>query len=426
MATSGSTGRPRLVVLPPAALRASAAATAARLGGPGRWLLALPADHVAGVQVVVRALLAGAPPVVQDLRGGFRPDGFAAATARLGPGRRYTSLVPTQLLRLLDAGGAALDALLGYDAVLVGGAALDAGLRARAEAAGVRVVATYGMTETAGGCVYDGVPLDGVRRPPGRRRAASSIGGPTLAAGYLDDPVATAAAFVGSDGGREFRTGDLGRWVDGRLEVLGRVDDVIVTGGEKVAPAAVERVLAAQPGVRAACVVGLPDPEWGAVVAAALVVEGAPALDDLRAAVRAALGRAAVPRVLQIVDALPLRGIGKPDRAAVAHLLGAAGPHGGLTPCPVHDGLTTDLPGRGTTTTRPGTAHSPYLHGARGCDVLPATDGRPRGASDDAHGTRCRGGPRRRARGDDGRRRGVRGGRGPGGRDGQLVAAAGR
>ena len=163
MATSGSTGRPRLVVLRPAALRASAAATAARLGGPGRWLLALPADHVAGVQVVVRALLAGAPPVVQDLRGGFRPAGFAAATARLGPGRRYTSLVPTQLLRLLDAGGAALDALLGYDAVLVGGAALDAGLRARAEAAGVRVVATYGMTETAGGCVYDGVPLDGVR-----------------------------------------------------------------------------------------------------------------------------------------------------------------------------------------------------------------------------------------------------------------------
>lgn len=324
VATSGSTGRPRLVVLQPAALRASAAATAARLGGPGRWLLVLPADHVAGIQVVVRALLAGAPPVVQDLRGGFRPAGFTAATARLGPGRRYTSLVPTQLLRLLDARGAALDALLGYDAVLVGGAALDAGLRARAEAAGVRVVATYGMTETAGGCVYDGVPLDGVRiRLDGAGDGAGriAVGGPTLAAGYLDDPVATVAGFVGSDGSREFRTGDLGRWVDGRLEVLGRIDDVVVTGGEKVAPAAVERVLAAQPGVRAACVVGLPDPEWGAVVAAALVVEGPPALDDLRAAVRAALGRAAVPRVMQIVDALPLRGIGKPDRAAVVHLL---------------------------------------------------------------------------------------------------------
>ena len=113
------------------------------------------------------------------------------------------------------------------------------------------------------------------------------IGGPTLAAGYLDDPAATAAAFVEHGDGREFRTGDLGRWVDGRLEVLGRVDDVIVTGGEKVAPAAVERVLAAQPGVRAACVVGLPDPEWGAVVAAALVVDAPPAADGLRAAVRA-------------------------------------------------------------------------------------------------------------------------------------------
>jgi O-succinylbenzoic acid--CoA ligase len=320
VATSGSTGRPRLVVLPPAALRASATATAARLGGPGRWLLALPADHVAGVQVVVRALLAGAPPVVQDLRGGFRPAGFAAATARLGPGQRYTSLVPTQLLRLLDAGGTALDALVGYDAVLVGGAAVDAGLRARAEAAGVRVVVTYGMTETAGGCVYDGVPLDGVRVRLVETRDGDGrivVGGPTLAAGYLDDPVATAATFVEG----EFRTSDLGRWIDGRLEVLGRVDDVIVTGGANVAPAAVERVLAAQPGVRAACVVGLPDPEWGAVVAAALVVEGAPALDELRAAVYAALGRAAVPRVLRTVDALPLRGIGKPDRAAVADLL---------------------------------------------------------------------------------------------------------
>jgi O-succinylbenzoic acid--CoA ligase len=315
VATSGSTGRPRLVVLPPAALRASAAATAARLGGPGQWLLALPADHVAGVQVVIRALLAGAPPVVQDLRGGFRPDGFTAATARLRPGRRYTSLVPTQVLRLLDAGGAALDALRSFDAVLVGGAALDPGLRARAEAAAVRVVTTYGMTETAGGCVYDGVPLEGVSVRLDDARIV--VGGPTLAAGYLDDPAATAAAFV--DG--EFRTNDVGRWADGRLEVLGRADDVIVTGGEKVAPAAVEHVLAAQPGVRAACVVGLPDPEWGAVVGAALVVDGSPAPDVLRAAVRGALGRAAVPRVLHVVDALPERGIGKPDRAAVARLL---------------------------------------------------------------------------------------------------------
>ncbi|GAA3246602.1 o-succinylbenzoate--CoA ligase [Pseudonocardia petroleophila] len=311
IATSGSTGEPRLVALPADALRASAAATAARLGGPARWLLALPAEHVAGVQVVVRALLGGAPPVVQDLRTGFRPDAFAAATDRLGPGARHTSLVPTQLLRVLDAGGAALDALRTYRAVLVGGAALEAGLHRRALDAGVAVVTTYGMSETAGGCVYDGVPLDGVTvdlEPDGR----IVLGGPTLALGYLGGP---------PFGGR-FRTGDLGRWTGGRLEVLGRADDVIVTGGEKVAPAAVERVLAAQPGIRAVCVVGVADEQWGQVVAAAVVAGPARPDDDrLRDAVRAALGRAAVPRRIVDVLEIPIRGIGKPDRAAVARLV---------------------------------------------------------------------------------------------------------
>ncbi len=321
IATSGSTGAAKHVVLSGEALQASARATADRLGGPARWLLALPAHHVAGVQVVVRALLAGAPPVVQDLRGGFRPDGFAAATRELGTDRRCTSLVPTQLARIIDAGGAALDALRGYSAVLVGGAALAPQLHERAVAAGVAVVTTYGMSETAGGCVYDGRPLDGVRvelEADGRIR----IGGPTLADGYLDDPELTAAAFV--DGW--FRTGDIGRWRDGRLEVLGRADDMIVTGGEKVPPAAVERVLTAQDGVAAACVVGVPDPEWGQVVAAAVVPDGPldPAFTGrLQAAVRAALGRAAVPRVLRAVPAIPLHGIGKPDRVATARLLSA-------------------------------------------------------------------------------------------------------
>jgi o-succinylbenzoate---CoA ligase len=322
IATSGSTGAPKLVALTAAALRASALATEARLGGPGRWLLALPAEHVAGVQVILRALLAGAPPQVLDLRPGFRPGGFAAATAALGgSGPRYTSLVPTQLRRILDGGGAPAAALRSYTAVLVGGAALDGPTRERALAAGVRVVTTYGMSETAGGCVYDGVPLDGVTvdlDADGR----ILLGGPTLAAGYLGRPADTAAAFAGG----RFRTGDLARWRDGRLEVLGRADDVIVTGGEKVAPAAVERVLAAQPGVRAACVAGVPDAEWGQVVAAAVVwAPGAEGPDGrLRAAVRAELGRAAVPRRIVAVAEIPHRGIGKPDRAAVARLVTAA------------------------------------------------------------------------------------------------------
>ncbi|GAA4557405.1 o-succinylbenzoate--CoA ligase [Pseudonocardia xishanensis] len=319
ISTSGSTGRPKHVMLSAAALTASARATEERLGGQARWVLALPVDHVAGVQVVLRALLAGAPPVLQEVRDGFRPDGFARATGRLPHGtRRYTSLVPTQLGRILDAGSAALYALAGYDAVLVGGAALAPALRERAEAAGVRVVATYGMSETCGGCVYDGVPLGGVEAHVAED-GRLSLAGPVLAGGYLGDPVLTAESFVEG----RFVTGDLGQWVGDRLVVLGRADDMIVTGGEKVAPAAVERVLAAQPGVAAACVVGVPDPEWGQAVAVAIVPTGAgPDLEGLRAAVRAAEGRAAVPRRMQLVAELPLRGVGKPDRAAVAALLG--------------------------------------------------------------------------------------------------------
>jgi len=334
IATSGSTGAAKHVVLSAAALEASARATTDRLGGPARWLLALPGHHVAGVQVVIRSLLAGAPPVVQDLRGGFRTDDFAAATRELGTGRRCTSVVPTQLSRLLDAGGAALDALRSYAAVLVGGAALAPQLHERARAEGVAVVPTYGMSETAGGCVYDGVPLDGVRvelDDGGRIR----LGGPTLADGYLGDPELTAAAFA--DGW--FRTGDLGRWRAGRLEVLGRADDMIITGGENVAPAAVEKVLTAQDGVSAACVVGVPDPEWGQVVAAALVLDGPldPGLAErLRDAVRSALGRAAVPRILRAVPTIPLHGIGKPDRVATARLLTAGAAAAPITAAPHH------------------------------------------------------------------------------------------
>jgi o-succinylbenzoate---CoA ligase len=165
------------------------------------------------------------------------------------------------------------------------------------------------------------VPLDRVTvdlDPDGR----VLLGGPTLADGYLGRPAETAAAFVGG----RFRTGDLGRLHDGRLEILGRADDVIVTGGEKVAPAAVERVLVAQDGVLAACVVGVPDPRWGQLVAAAVVWQDAPgSIEPLRDAVRAELGRAAVPRLVVTVAEIPVRGIGKPDRRAVAELVTSQG-----------------------------------------------------------------------------------------------------
>jgi O-succinylbenzoic acid--CoA ligase len=325
--TSGSTGASRQVLLSADALRASAAATQARLGGPGRWLLALPTTHIAGLQVLVRSVLAGTDPVAVP-PGPFRAESFAAASARLAHGtdRRYTSLVPTQLHRLM-ASAAGVDALRGYDAVLLGGAAAAPALVADAHAAGIVVVTTYGMSETCGGCVYDGEPLDGVRidlDPDGRVLIAGAV----LAGGYLGRPDLDAQTFVERGGERWLRTTDVGTLdrsahPGGVLTVLGRLDDVLVTGGAKVAPAAVERVLGDLDGVAEACVVGLPDAEWGQAVTAVLVLRPgakAPDLDLVRARVESRLGRAAAPQHLVVIDALPLRGPGKIDRQATAGL----------------------------------------------------------------------------------------------------------
>lgn len=315
IATSGSTGEPKGVLLSATALTSSAAATHDRLGGPGHWLLATPAQYIGGLQVIVRSLIAGTSCAVLP-PGPFRADRFAEAAAEVlrADGPRYTALVPTQLTRLLDAGGPGLDAARAFDAILIGAAATSPSLRERAAHAGVRIVPAYGMSETASGCVYDGVPLDGVRakvEPDGR----ILLSGPVLAHGYRLRPELTAETFV--DGW--FRTGDEGRLDGGRLTVLGRLDNAINTGGIKVSAAAVERVLTGCPGVRDACVVGLPDEEWGQLVAAAVVPEPAEPADpgELRAAVRAELGAAAVPKRLEFVEALPLRGPGKIDRSAV-------------------------------------------------------------------------------------------------------------
>ncbi|RSD17953.1 AMP-dependent synthetase [Amycolatopsis eburnea] len=319
IATSGSTGAPKGVLLSARALTASAEATHARLGGPGQWLLATPAHYIGGLQVLVRSMLAGTTPVF--LTGtGFRPDDFAAAAAQLTGGPRYTALVPTQLVRLLDDGGAGLAAARTFDAIVLGAAATTPALRERAAEAGVRIVPAYGMSETASGCVYDGVPLDGVHvdLADGRIRIAGAV----LAHGYRLRPDLTADAFA--DGW--FTTSDRGiRHDDGRIEVLGRADDMINTGGVKVSANAIERVLCAQPGVRDACVVGVADPEWGEAVVALVVPAGEPG--DLRAAVRAELGPASTPKRIEFGAELPLRGPGKIDRAAVKTRL-QPGSHG--------------------------------------------------------------------------------------------------
>jgi O-succinylbenzoic acid--CoA ligase len=306
--TSGSTGNGRAVLLSAAALEASAAATHARLGGAGSWLLALPVSAIAGLQVLCRSSLSGSLPEVLASR-----EPLSAAVRRMSAGRRYTALVPTQLRRYLDEEP---DALRSFDAVLVGGAATDPALLARAREDGVAVVTTYGMTETAGGCVYDGQPLDGVRV---RVTDGVELAGPTLALGYRLDPAATEAAFT--DGW--FRTRDAGTLdADGRLTVTGRLDDVVISGGVNVAPAAVEAALREHPDVADAVVFGRPDETWGQrVVATVVPAPGAtPDLNALREWVAARLGRPAAPRQLHVLDALPLLHTGKPDRRAVAAL----------------------------------------------------------------------------------------------------------
>ena len=306
--TSGSAGRSRAVLLSADAVRASSAATLDRLGGPGSWLLALPMSAIGGLQVLCRSALTGRRAVVLE-----RGQTLAAALDRLPAGdRRYTSLVPTQLRRFLDSEP---DALRAFDAVLVGGAATDPDLLARARGAGVAVITTYGMTETAGGCVYDGRPLDGVRVRADRDGVRLS--GPMLALGYRLDPAATEALFA--DGW--FRTQDAGSLdADGLLTVSGRLDEVVITGGVNVAPAAVEAVLREHPEIEDAVVFGRPDDEWGQRVVAAVVptAGAAPDLAVLRSWVAERLGAPAAPRELHTITAVPTLHTGKPDRRAVA------------------------------------------------------------------------------------------------------------
>lgn len=332
LTTSGSTGGPKGVLLPHTALRASTAASIERLGArPGdRFVLALPLHHVAGLQVVLRSWACGTEPqLVAD------PGDPTAIAATDG---EHISLVPTQLARLLDA-APTLDPLPPWRSVLVGGAHLDADLDARAREAGIPVVTSYGMTETCGGCVYDGHPLDGVEVAL-REDRRIRIRGPVLFSGYLDVPgpvsgsgprTQGAAARAGTPVTRPpldrdgwFTTSDLGEVRDGRLRVLGRGDDVIISGGENVPAATVATALRTHPGVADAAVVGLPDPRWGErVVAVAVPADPAspPTLEVLRAHVGTTHPAAFAPRQLVLVDALPRDGMGKVTRDALHALI---------------------------------------------------------------------------------------------------------
>ena len=311
--TSGTTGERKGVELTFAGLAASAAGVASALGtgSDGGWLCCLPLHLVAGLAVVGRAWTTGAPVAVQA---GFDPAGVADAARR---GAAFVSLVPTMLGRLLDA---APDGAAGFHHILLGGGSIDPALLSRARGAGATVSTTYGMTETWGGIVHDGHPLAGVELrldgPGGDGVGEILVRAPMLMRGYRLWPEGTAAA-VDADGW--YRTGDLGRFdrPSNRLRVVDRLGDLVNTGGVKVSPTEVERVLAAHPAVADVCVAGRPDPEWGQRVVAFIVA--APALDPpdlagLRAFAREQLAPAKLPREVVVVPAIPRTGGGKPLR----------------------------------------------------------------------------------------------------------------
>lgn len=284
MFTSGTTADPKPVELTYGNVEASAEGTARALGlTPGdRWLCPLPLTHVGGLMILTRAAILGFQALLDP------PFDAARVAARLNAGEAtYVSMVPTQIQRCLDAG---LHEPRRLKAVVSGGAPLTPSLKARAERAGVRVLDAYGLTETASQFTLEGRPFHNARVE------------------LVDGEIHVEGAMVATADGR-LATGDLGEWRDGRLAITGRRADTIVTGGENVAPAEVEAVLLAHPGVRDAGVFGRPDAEWGEAVTAHVVGDADPA--ELRAWCAARLARFKVPKAIEMVSALPRTPSGK-------------------------------------------------------------------------------------------------------------------
>lgn len=379
--TSGSTGTPKRTALTARALAASATATEnffeANTDAASQWLLALPAHYIAGAQVLARSVLAGTFPVIarsvtEPVH--FTPEVFLQAVEQMSSARRFISLVPTQLHKLLESAdadprlGAEIHEALGsFTGILLGGAPASADLLAAASALGLNTVTTYGSAETAGGCVYSGsvlpgvrvelVPEEGMPTVPDIEGKPAQVGriwisGAHLASGYIGDAARTAEHFFAApDGTHWYRTDDYGllssvaapdsneNCSEPRLQVLGRSDDVLISGGVKISARAVATVLEEHPAVREACVVGLPDARWGTAIAAAVTLvpsalvpsaatsaENSAALNEelcalLRARCAEKLGAPAAPKQLSILPDFPLTSTGKPDRAEIYSIL---------------------------------------------------------------------------------------------------------
>ncbi|MEY3169907.1 MAG: hypothetical protein RL421_1150 [Actinomycetota bacterium] len=288
--TSGSTGNPKSVLLSAHSLLANARATHKYIGASAgqRWSLLLPTSHIAGLNILIRSIELGTQPVTVE------------------SGADFSAIVPTQLHRALTSDSQLLAHLKKCQSVLVGGGPLDAELRQRAIDAGIKVITTYGMTETSGGVVYDGNSLEGVSVEIQDGRIA--LQGPQLALGYLDSTLPTNNGW--------FITNDLGEIKDGMLIVHGRADDQIISGGEKISLSAIETYLQSEFKNPDIIAFAHRDREWGEKLCIATTTDIA--LESLQVKLKERFGAHASPKELFKVASIPYLAIGKPDRKKLA------------------------------------------------------------------------------------------------------------
>ncbi|MEX3504160.1 o-succinylbenzoate--CoA ligase [Corynebacterium sp. LK2510] len=311
VSTSGSTGIPKGAELTAANLISSADATHQQLGGAGQWMMAMSAAYIAGIQVLVRSMVAGVEPEFVDLTHGFDVAEFVAKTHRLAASgeRCYTSMSPLQLTKAISTLDG-IEALRAYTAILVGGAAPSPRLLDSAAKLRINVVTSYGCSETASGCVYDGRPVPGAKIEI--RGGRIHIGGPMIARGYRNAPDHEAFADTGW-----FATSDAGALDGDTLDIRGRLDNVIISGGLKLHPEVLESTILGVEGVDAATVVGVPDERFGERICAAYT--GPASITDILSALDD-LPRWQVPKEIKPLASLPLLGPGKVNRPAVRDL----------------------------------------------------------------------------------------------------------
>lgn len=330
--TSGSTGTPRGVLLSQQALQASAYAFGARFGTNNRWVISMPAHRIAGLMVLVRSWFHESPLEIDPSVGGARPFAAAAFAATTLSAKRESnkdgralmvSLVPTQIARLLEAGSVGIEALQTYDLVLSGAAATSQPMLQRLRELGINVSISYGMTETCGGCVFDGSPLDGVRislgTPDDIEPGRITISGNVTASGYRLRPDLDALSFISG----QVQTHDAGKLdSSGRLHILGRLDDVVIVGGVNVSLSAVESLIRHHPLIQDVALIDIQDDLWGSIPIAHLVTrtpisDAANLIAELQETIRNQIGSAAVPRAIYFATSLPMLDSGKIDRISL-------------------------------------------------------------------------------------------------------------